>query len=198
MPSRLRGKAILVRCADDAAILFENETDAHRMMEVLPKRFGKYGLVLHPEKTRIVPFQRPDRLQNRSDDEGGPEGPGTFDFLGFTTLWGKSRAGKWVVLQRIAKDRFRRAMERANDWCKRFRHAPVEEQHKALNRKLRGHYGYYRRVGNGKRLWEFLYRVTEIWKRWLSKRSQRPFTWIRMNRLLKRFPLLTPSRVYNA
>ena len=115
----LRGRALLVRYADDAVMLFENEEDARRVMEVLPKRFGKYGLTLHPDKTRLVPFKRPDRVPARHDDDDGPEGPGSFDFLGFTIHWGKSLAGKWVVRNRTAKDRFRRALVKLSEWCRR-------------------------------------------------------------------------------
>ena len=191
---RLRGRALLVRYADDAVMLFENEEDARRVMEVLPKRFGKYGLTLHPDKTRLVPFKRPDRVPVRSDDDDGPAGPGSFDFLGFTIHWGKSLAGKWVVRNRTAKDRFRRALMKLSEWCKRNLHAPLALQQKVLNSKLRGHYGYYGRIGNRARLWTFLYRATREWKRWLGRRSQRPLYWTLMYRLLKRFPLLTPAQ----
>jgi RNA-directed DNA polymerase len=192
---RLRGRALLARYADDAVMLFEHEEDARRVMAVLPKRFGKYGLTLHPEKTRLVPFKRPDRVPNRRDDDDGPDGPATFDFLGFTIHWGKSLAGKWVVRERTAKDRFRRALVSLSEWCKRHRHAPLEQQQKALNAKLRGHYGYFGRIGNRHQLWVFLRRATREWKRWLDRRSHHPLTWLRMYRLLKRFPLVTPAQV---
>jgi group II intron reverse transcriptase/maturase len=195
---RLRGRALLVRYADDAVMLFEHEEDACRVMEVLPKRFGKYGLTLHPDKTRLVPFKRPDRVPNRRDDDDGPDGSATFDFLGFTIHWGKSLAGKWVVRERTAKDRFRRALVSLSEWCKRNRHSPLEQQQKVLNAKLRGHYGYYGRIGNRDRLWTFLQRARREWKRWLGHRSQRPLTWKRMDRLLERYPLLTPAQARHA
>lgn len=191
---RLRGRAHLIRYADDAVMLFQSEEDARRVMGVLPKRCAKYGLTLHPDKTRLVPFKRPDRA-HRSDDEGdgGDAKPGSFDFLGFTILWERSLAGKWVVRERTAKDRFRRALQRVAQWCKQHRHAPVEEQREALNRKLQGHYSYYRRIGNSSRLWVFLRRVEENWRRWLSRRSQKAYlTWKAMMRLLARYPLTTP------
>jgi retron-type reverse transcriptase len=99
---RLAGKAAVFRYADDAVFLFANESDARRVLEVLPKRLGKYGLELHPDKTRLVDFRRPDRLPPR----GGGDGSRTFDLLGFTHFWGKARSGKWVVKRRTAKDRF--------------------------------------------------------------------------------------------
>lgn len=191
---RLRGRALLVRYADDAVMLFEREEDARRVMDVLPKRFGRYGLTLHPDKTRLVPFKRPDRAPRRRDDADGPHGAASFDFLGFTIHWGKSLAGKWVVRERTAKTRFSRALKSISEWCGRHRHTPLEEQQKALGLKLRGHYGYYGRIGNRGRLWTFLRQVIFIWKRWLGRRSQRPLYWRVMARLLQRFPLPTPAR----
>lgn len=190
---RLGGRALLVRYADDAVMLFEREEDARRVMDVLPKRFSKYGLTLHPDKTRLVPFKRPDRAPQRRDDDDG-NGPGSFDFLGFTIHWGKSLAGKWVVKERTAKDRFRRALVSVSEWCKRNMHAPLGQQQQALNAKLRGHYGYYGRVGNRAQLWTFLRRVVREWKRRLGRRSQRPLYWKRMYQILERFPLLTPAQ----
>jgi group II intron reverse transcriptase/maturase len=196
---RLRGRAILVRYADDAVMLFEYEEDARRVMTVLPKRFEKYGLTLHPDKTRLVPFKRPSyRPDRREDDDDGPDGPGSFDFLGFTIHWGKSLAGKWVVRNRTAKSRFARALTRLSEWCKRHLHAPLVWQQKILNAKLRGHYGYFGRIGNRAQLWTFLFRARAVWKRWLERRSQRPLFWKQMYRLLERFPLVTPAQVQRA
>jgi group II intron reverse transcriptase/maturase len=190
---RLRGRSFLTRYADDAVLLFEYEDDAGRVMDVLPKRFERYGLALHPDKTRLVPFKRPDRV-GRDDDAGGGSASSSFDFLGFTMHWGKSLAGKWVVKTRTAKDRFRRALTTIAQWCKLHRHAPLEVQQQMLNAKLRGHYGYYRRIGNAERLWDLLRRVRRVWWRWLSRRSQRArLTWPAMDRLLKRYPLATPA-----
>lgn len=192
---RLRRDAHVVRYADDIVVLFENEDDARRVQDVLPKRFEKYGLTLHPDKTRLVPFKRPDRVRSGPDDDGGgPGGPATFDFLGFTHHWGKSLAGKWVVRQRTAKDRFRRTLKAIAQWCREHRHMPIKLQRHALAQKLRGHYGYYGRIGNFKRLWELWTRVTYLWKRWLSRRSEKArLTWRDMNRILERNPLPKPS-----
>ena len=190
---RLRGRAHLVRYADDAVLLFEYEEDARRVMTVLPQRFGKYGLTLHPDKTRLVPFKRPVRMTRQRDDDDRPDEPGTFSFLGFTIHWGKSpMTGKWVVKTRTAADRFRRTLKRISEWCKENRHAPLETQQQVLNQKLRGHYGYYGRKGNRARLWDLLHRVVPLWWRWLRRRSQRGLTWEGMERLLRRYPLLTP------
>ncbi len=190
---RLRGHAYLTRYADDAVLLFEHEEDARRVMDVLPKRFERYGLALHPDKTRLVPFKRPDRL-GRDDGPGGGSAVGSLDFLGFTIHWGKSLQGKWVVRARTARDRFRRTLVSIGQWCKLNRHAPLPEQQQGLNAKLRGHYGYYRRIGNASRLWALLHWVTRIWWRWLSRRSQRArISWPAMSRLLQRYPLATPT-----
>ena len=140
---RLSGKARLIRYADDAVLLFANEDDARRVMDILPKRFGRYGLTLHPEKTRLAEFRRPDR---RWPD--GPTQGGTFDLLGFTHYWGIARSGKWIVKRKTAKDRFRNALKRVAQWCRTHLHDPLETQWRVLGSKLRGHFGYYGIVGN--------------------------------------------------
>jgi hypothetical protein len=186
---RLAGKAVLFRYADDAVFLFANELDARRVMDVLPKRLGKYGLELHPDKTRLVDFRRPDRFA----PAGAGAGPGTFDLLGFTHYWGKARSGKWVVKQRTARDRFRRALKRVAEWCREHRHDEVRAQQEALAQKLRGHFGYFGITGNSEAIARFLYEVTEVWRKWLNRRSQRAsMPWSRMSVLLERYPLPRP------
>lgn len=194
---RLRGRSLLVRYADDAVMLFEREEDASRVMDVLPKRFERYGLTLHPAKTRRVAFKRPDRATPERDEEDkGDGGPRSFDFLGFTIHWGKSLAGKWVVRERTAKDRFRRSLKNIRALCKKLRHAPLEHQREALNARLRGHYGYFGRIGNRGRLWELFERARRAWYCWLGRRSQRArLTHEAFARLFQRFPLTTPSRL---
>lgn len=186
---RLRGRAVLIRYADDLVILFQRRDDARRVMDVLPRRLGKYGLTLHPDKTRLLDFRRPDRFR-----EGGGEGrPGTFDLLGFTHYWGKSLRGKWVVKRKTAKDRKSRSMRSINQWCRCHRHRPIREQHRILVLKLRGHYGYYGLTGNARWLWTFRDRVERVWRKWLSRRSHRGrMPWEQMRRLLERYPLPRP------
>ncbi len=188
---RLQGRAFLVRYADDFVIVFSCEDDARRVMDVLPKRFGKYGLTLHPQKTRLVEFRRPDR---RPPDVGDGAGrPGTFDLLGFTHYWASSRKGKWVVKQRTASDRFRRALKRVTAWCKLHRHQPVRQQWQTLVQKLRGHFGYYGITGNSEALQRFRWRVERAWHKWLGRRSGRArMPWVRMVTLLGRYPLPLP------
>jgi len=189
---RLLGRAQLFRYADDAVLVFEHEQDAHRVMAVLPKRFGKYGLTLHPEKTRLIEFRRPDR-RAPPVRVGPPRRPGTFDLLGFTHYWGKSRSGKWIVRRSTAKDRFRRALRRVADWCRGHQHDDLSVQQKVLAQKLMGHYGYFGITGNSKALQRFLHEVTRVWCKWLDRRSQRArVTWDRMLVLRQRYPLPQP------
>jgi RNA-directed DNA polymerase len=185
---RLTGPAVLVRYADDAVLGFNREEDARRVLAVLPKRFGKYGLSLHPEKTRLIDFRKPQG--------GGPTAPSdpprrrTFDLLGFTHYWGKSRQGYWVIKLKTATDRLSRAISRIGRWCRDHRHRPVREQHRALAQKLRGHYGYYGITGNSWMLSRFLHAVTRRWRYWLNRRSQRGrWTWERFTRFLRVCPL---------
>jgi group II intron reverse transcriptase/maturase len=182
--SRLSGPAHLIRYADDFVIVFANESDARRVMDVLPKRFGKYGLTLHPEKTRLIAFNRPD-------GKGGSGGrPGTFDLLGFTHYWGRSRRGKWVVQRKTASNRMSRSLKAVADWCRRHRHLPVREQHRVLSRKLRGHCAYYGITGNSKALTTFRMWVHRTWRYWLSRRNrERTMTWDCFNRLLEVYAL---------
>jgi group II intron reverse transcriptase/maturase len=188
---RLSGRAVLVRYADDFVFVFARKDDAERVFDVLPKRFGKYGLRLHPEKTRLVPFHRPDR-----DDDGDDDGPGTIDMLGFTHHWGLSRKGKWVVKRRTATDRFSRTLRRIAEWCRTHRHDGVEAQQHALARKLNGHYAYFGVTSNYGALGRLLYEVKAIWRKWLSRRSQKGFlNWTAMHRLLERYPLPRPRIV---
>jgi RNA-directed DNA polymerase len=189
---RLSGRAGLFRYADDAVLLFANEADARRMLEVLPKRFGRFGLSLHPEKTRLVEFRRPLwPTVGRSGD--GTRGPGSFDLLGFTHYWGQSRSGKWVIQRKTANDRFRRALARVAQWCREHLHDDVRVQQQALAMKLRGHYGYFGIAGNSRAIVRFSHEITALWRKWLNRRSQRSsMTWERMVRLLKRYPLPPP------
>lgn len=189
---RLKGQAHLFRYADDAVMLFEREKDARRVLEVLPKRFGKYGLTLHPEKTKLVRFHRPDRVPPWDWDDG--KGPGTFDFLGFTHHWKRRPNGHWVLLRRTMRGRFARALKAVSDWLKRNRHRPLEEQQRALAQRLRGHYGYYAIPGNVKSAGSFLYQVRRAWKRWLERRSDKArMGWVGMTRILERYPLPAPQ-----
>ena len=182
----LGGQAAAVRYADDLVVLFERKEDAERFLAVLPKRFGKFGLTLHPDKTRMVAFRRPDRVD--SDDDG----PGTFDLLGFTHHWAVSRNGHWIVRQWTAKDRFSRTLRRLREWCRWHRHDPLEAQHLALVRKLNGHYGYFGITGNFAALARLHHEARGVWRKALARRSQQGIPWLKMLRILERFPLPGP------
>jgi group II intron reverse transcriptase/maturase len=190
---RLSGKATLIRYADDFVIVFTDLRDAERVQAVLPQRFARFGLQLHPEKTRRVDFRRPSRNGKAIAE------PGTFDFLGFTHYWALSRAGRWVTKQKTARGRFSRALVRINEWCRDNRHKRVVDQAKTLGHKLRGHFQYYGITGNSRAIGRFRYEVVQTWKRWLGRRSQRAqLTWEAMNRLLARYPLPAAIAVHSA
>jgi RNA-directed DNA polymerase len=187
---RLKGRSFLIRYADDVVMGFSCEEDARRVMDVLPKRFEKYGLTIHPEKTRLVPFERPCGDREGANSEARTP-PGTFDLLGFTHYWARSRNGNWVVKRKTSKSRFRRGLKALSEWCRRNRHQPIEAQHRTLSQKLVGHFAYYGITGNSMALARFRTAATWIWKRWLSRRRRRGsrMTWDRLNRFLKRHPL---------
>lgn len=192
---RLKGRAFLVRYADDAVLGFANQQDAERVYAVLHKRFARYALTLHPEKTRLVCFARP-RLQD--NPRGGPGVRRSFDFLGFTHYWGRSRQGAWVVKRKTAKDRFRRAVRAIKMWCREHRHQPVNWQHAMLSRKIRGHFAYYGITGNARALSRFVRAVERLWFKWLARRSdRRKLVWARFNAYLRRFPL-PPIRIVHS
>ncbi len=183
------GRAFLIRYADDFVLGFSREDDARRVMDVLPKRFGKYGLTLHPDKTRLVPFQRPPRDSDRPDS-GRRTRPATFDLLGFTHYWARSRKGNWVVKRRTATSRLRRAIRTISVWCRTHRHTRMAEQHCTLTRKLRGHFAYYGITGNASALYRFRDAALRSWRKWLSRRRRRGrIPWSHFNRLKAHYPL---------
>lgn len=188
---RLWGRAFVVRYADDIMLAFADKSDARRVMEVLAKRFARFGLRLHPQKTRMVEFHQPRWSQLRR----GP-GQGSFDFLGFTHYWARSRRGTWVVRRKTAGDRMRRAARGLGQWCRFHRHLPVAVQHQLLCAKLRGHDAYYGITGNWSSLRRLRRQVQRAWQRWLHRRSQRGMTWETFYRLLQRYPLEKPRIVH--
>ena len=196
---RLAGRAYLIRYADDFVIGFVNEKDAHRVKDVLPKRFGRYGLSIHPEKTRLARFNKP---KDRNNSKGKPEEsdqPESFDLLGFTHYWGRSRKGIWVVKRKTASKRLSRGLRAINEWCRTNLHKPLIEQQQALSRKLRGHCAYYGITGNSQCLSAFRLWVVRIWRRWLSRRNrERGMTWDRFNLLLDKYPLPAALAIHSA
>jgi RNA-directed DNA polymerase len=193
---RLQGRAFLIRYADDFVIGFTLEEDARRVMAVLPQRFGKYGLTVHPDKTQLVPF----RPQRRAARDGQPpeDRPGTFTMLGFTHYWGRSRKGTWVLKRQTAASRFTRALGTVTQWCRLHRHEPVAQQHRTLSQKLRGHFAYYGITGNYAMLSRFQYLVRRVWRKWLGRRRRTGgIPWSRFAQLLERYPLPVPTVVHS-
>lgn len=188
----LHGRAFLVRYADDFVMGFEYREDAERVLRVLHKRFARFGLSLHPEKTRLVDFTRPRGKE--------PAGGGSFDFLGFTHYWGASRRGNWVVQRKTAKDRLRRAIQRIENWCRAVCHNEWKWQHWMLSLKLRGHYAYYGITGNMRQLQRFLREVERRWHYWLSRRTRGGLgmKWEHFAALMTAYPLPQPRIVRSA
>jgi len=188
---RLKGNAALIRYCDDFIIGFERMDDAERVKKVLHKRFEKFHLCLHPEKTRLIDFRRPSLSQKDG------KGPGNYDFLGFTMYWRRnSRGPGWHLASKTRKARLTRAIQNVYDFCRRHRHKSVAVQHKALVSRIRGHFGYFGVNDNQKSLAKLVYWSTKAWHKWLNRRSQRArLNWERFQDLLKDYPLPKP-RVY--
>jgi RNA-directed DNA polymerase len=185
---RLRGQAAEIRYADDFILCFQYREDAERVLRVLSQRFAKFGLTLHPEKTRLVAFGR-SALPRQPD---APK-PATFDFLGFTHLCARSRRGKFTIHVRTMRQRLRRSLKAVAQWCRHHRHDPVETQAAALNAKLRGYYQYYGRPTNYRNLLRYYRLVRRLWYKWLARRTRgHPLPWDRFQQLLTRHPLPVP------
>lgn len=187
---RLRGRAYAVRYCDDFILCFQHREDAERVLRVLHRRFARYGLELHPEKTRLIEFGRHAAANARRRGEGKPA---TFDFLGFTHIGARSRRGRFTLHVCTMRKRLCRGLKSISAWCRRHRHDPVADQCAALNARLRGHYQYYGRPTNYRSLWQFYRSVRRIWKKWLNRRTRgKTFTWTHFEALLARHSLLRP------
>jgi len=188
---RLKGQSFLIRYADDFVIGCELESDARRMMEVLPQRFRRYGLTIHPEKTKLVKFGKPPKKE-----QPGPKN-GTFDFLGFTHYWAKSRGGYWVIKRKTARKRQRRSIKAMWKWCKENRHLSLEEQYQMLCLKLSGHYQYYGIRSNTRQLEEVYQQAMASWRYWLTRRdNRRKMMWDKFKAVLTRFTLPKPRIIH--
>jgi len=191
---RLGGVAHMTRFADDFVMVFKSERDARRVQAVLAKRFAKYGLRLHPGKTKLTRFRPPTSQEPKDSTKQRDR---SFDLLGFTFYWALSRKKTWVVKQKTRKSSLSKALRRISVWCKANRHAPVREQQRALAAKLRGHYSYYGITGNFPALNRFALQVRRRWHYWLARRSNRGMPWDRMLVILKVFPLPAPRVVHS-
>ena len=184
---RLRGQATLVRYADDFVIGFETKDDAKRVMDALGPRMAHFGLTLHPDKTRLLPFRRPPKRQD------GGKGRATFDFLGFTLYWARTKKGRWAMFCKTRSASLGRIIRSVYDWCRRHRHQSVKEQHAALTRRIQGHFNHFGVSGNFRSLLLVVEQARRTWYKWLCRRSQRKrLTWERFADLLRDFPLPKP------
>jgi len=186
---RMKGRSHLVRFADDFIAGFELESDARRALEAMRKRFKRYGLELHPDKTKLLRFGKPGKKNNQG------EKPGTFKFLGFTFYRGMSRQGYWVIKKKTASKRLHRFKKRVWEWCKKNRHQPLKEQYKTLCSKLRGHYQYFGVIGNFKAIANSYYHSLRAWRYWLCRRSHKGK--VKYEDLLIQYPLPKPRIVHN-
>jgi group II intron reverse transcriptase/maturase len=185
------GDVIIVRWADDFIVGFEHQEDALRFLADLRERFAKFGLELHPDKTRLIEFGRHAARRRRARGLGRPE---TFDFLGFTHLCGTSKKGRFWLRRITITKRMRTKLREVNDQLKRRRHQPIPEQGQWLASVVRGHRAYYAVPGNTDAVAAFRTQTTRHWYKALRRRSQRTrLNWERMNRLANRW--LPPARV---
>jgi RNA-directed DNA polymerase len=199
---RLRGRSMIIRYADDAILGFENKVEAEKVLEALTRRLEKYGLELHPEKTRLIQFKRPTKSKSKysdNDGDGKRQEPGSFDFLGFSHYWGKSLKGYWVVKRKTSSKKFREKLKKMNEWCRQHRHEPIGFQYEKLCQKIKGHYAYYGITGNMRGLQRYLDEVKRIWRKWLSTRSWKSrLNWNKFNEILKQQCALPPARVVHS
>ena len=184
---RLKAASKLIRFADDFLLLFSSKEAAERVMEVLPKRLGKYGLSLHPEKTKLV------EVNNK-----GGKGGRTFDFLGFTHFMGKSRRGKSILKRKTRRKKLRVSLHNINIWIRNNRHLPIRELIPKLNRKLQGHYGYYGITFNGRSLNQYYHKVRRLLFKWMTRRGgKKPMTWDKFQSILNHYALAHPRIVHS-
>ncbi len=189
---RMKGYCFMVRFADDFIIGCQYEEDARRIMRVLPKRFDRFGLTVHPEKTKLIPFGRP------ASGKGVSKGEGTFDFLGFTHYWAKSLKGNWVIKRKTASKKLRKTIVAIREWCRNNRHKNVLWQYRILSSKLRGHFQYFGIRCNMRAMEAVRHFVKRGWRFWLSRRSHKSaISWEKMDVFLEACPLPTPRIVHN-
>lgn len=181
---RLSGRSFIVRYADDFVLGFENMQDARRVMEVLPKRFGKFQLELHSEKTKIVDLH-----------DGSDGGNRSYDFLGFTHYLGKSRKGKEILKRKTSSKKMSLALRKFREWVRYNRDLPLKKLIPLVNAKLRGYYNYYGISLNSRSIESYYHEVKCILYKWLNRRGGKPiWIWERFEKLVEEWnPLLKPQ-----
>jgi len=188
---RMRGHCFIVRFADDFVIGFQREDDARRVMDVLPKRFAKYGLQIHPEKSRLLAFGKPASRKEVT------RGDNTFDFLGFTHYWARSRHGAWVIKRKTASKKVRKTVQALWIWCRTHRHKDLRKQHQILCSKLRGHFQYFGVRCNMRAMEVVRHHARRAWKFWLNRRSsKKALNWRKFDALMESMPLPTPTIIH--
>jgi group II intron reverse transcriptase/maturase len=182
---RARGEVIVVRYADDFVLGFEHRDDAERFWADVRERFARFGLELHPDKTRLIEFGRFAARDRARRGEGKPE---TFEFLGFTHICARTRRGRFKLQRITSKKRLRTKAREVKAEMRRRRQHPIPDQGRWLASVLRGHYQYYAVPDNGRALQAFRQALVHGWRRTLRRRSQRTrLTWTRMDRLARRW-----------
>jgi RNA-directed DNA polymerase len=188
----MQGRCFLIRFADDGVIGCAKEAEARKIMDVLPKRFARFGLTRHPTKTALMACRTPD-AHGASTVENG-----TCDFLGLPHYGTTSRRGFWVIKRRTARKRLRRTKKSLWQWCRTHRHTPLPYQYQMLCLKLRGHFRYYGIRGNFRLLEEVRSTAEKAWQYWLSRRSNTSsIKWEKFERLLETYVLPTPKIIHN-
>ena len=188
-----QGECYLIRYADDFVCCFQNQGEAEVFKQRLEERFGKYGLELAEEKTKILEFGRFARENRERRGEGKTE---TFDFLGFTFYCGKDTKKQFFRCRvKTSRKKFRSKVKAMKEWIKRYRNAPLEWIFKTVNAKLRGHYQYYGVTDNTKEVKRYLQCTKWLLYKWLNRRSEKRSYTIETfyNGLLRTFPLLEPN-----
>jgi hypothetical protein len=179
------GDMIIVRYADDIVVGFEHAADARRFRDAMGRRLAAFALSLHPDKTRLIEFGR-HAADNRARRGAGK--PETFDFLGFTHICGRSRAGRFLLHRKSRRDRMRAKLGEIKDGPRRRLHRPVEEQGRWLRQVVAGFFGYHAVPTNSRAIGAFRFHVMHLWLRTLRRRSQKDgFTLARMVRLAGRW-----------
>ena len=187
------GDVVIVRFADDFTVGFEHQEDAQRFWADLHERFAKFGLELHPDKTRLIEFGRLVAWRRKARGLGKPE---TFDFLGFTHFCGFTKRGRFWLRRITIRKRMQAKLREVNDQLKRRRHQPIPEQGKWLRSVVTGHLAYYAVPGNTDAVEAFRTQVSRHWFKALRRRSQRArLNWKQMDRLTTKW--LPPARVWH-
>src|ERR1700739_2293112 len=175
------GEMIIVRYADDVIVGFEHEADASRFLAAMRERLAEFALTLHPEKTRLLEFGRHAAKRRKERGLGKPE---TFNFLGFTHICGATRRGRFVVVRKSRRDRVRAKLQAVRAELRQRMHQPIAEQGRWLRQVVSGFFNYHAVPTNSGTLGAFRYHITELWRRTLTRRSERDgSTWARIARL---------------